>query len=72
MRGNAQHFQAQESGASAKARLAVLLACCTPERLASFSADSLAATHRVKFADVTQMLAQARDRRAEQARRDRA
>lgn len=62
--GNAlRHPNAQESVASARSRLAVLLVCCTDQRLASFSADSLAATHRVKFADVAEMLERERGRR---------
>lgn len=63
MRGNAQHFQAQESGASARSRLAMLLAGATDQRLASFTADSLAATHRVPFATAAIMLSEARERR---------
>lgn len=54
---------AQEGVASAKARLTLLLVNATPERLASFTADSLAATHRVRFADVAQMLDRERGRR---------
>lgn len=62
--GNAlRHPNAQESVASAKSRLALLLSGATDERLRSFSVDSLAATHRVKFADVADMLETERGRR---------
>lgn len=64
MRGNAlRHPNAQESAASAKARLTMLLTNATDSRLASFTADSLAATHRVKFGLVAEMLDRERGRR---------
>jgi hypothetical protein len=64
MRGNALPYpNAQESVASAKARLGLLLLNATDQRLASFTADSLAATHRVRFADVAAMLERERGRR---------
>lgn len=58
-----QHYQAQESTASAKSRLALLLAGCTDKALRAMTCDQLAATHRVRFADVVVMLAEARAKR---------
>lgn len=52
------------SGKQAEAALAQLLYFCTPERLASFTAAHLAATHKVSVAQAEKMLADARRMRA--------
>lgn len=62
-RGMNGHYQAQESTASAKSRLALLLAGCTDKALRAMTSDSLAACHRVRFADVAVMLERERGRR---------
>jgi hypothetical protein len=61
MRGNAQHFQQQESGASAKARLTLLL--LNARDLDGFTAEGLARTHRINAEVAGQALEQARARR---------
>lgn len=48
---------------AARAQLAMLLAGATDSRLASFTADSLAAMHRVRFGEVAEMLQAERGRR---------
>jgi hypothetical protein len=47
MRRQAVHREDRESIASAKARLAMLLASATPEAKAQMTAEGLAAAHRV-------------------------
>jgi hypothetical protein len=49
----------RESVASAKARLALLLSCAPDQKLAGFTVDSLAATHRVPRKAVAEMLLRA-------------
>lgn len=64
MRGNAlRRPDARESVTAATARLAMLLAGATDRGLRAMTCDSLAATHRVKFADVAVMLERERGRR---------
>lgn len=64
MRPNAlRRPDSRESATAAKSRLAMLLAGATDKALAAFTADSLVATHRVRFADAAVMLAEARGRR---------
>lgn len=63
MRGNAQPYHAQESARQAEQRLDLLLAGATDQRVRSFTVDSLAATHRVKFPVIAQKLAACRARR---------
>jgi hypothetical protein len=51
------------SGKCAKQALVSLLYGCTPERLASFTAQGLAASYRVPIAEAERMLAKARQGR---------
>lgn len=65
MRGNASRFaDKRESAASAKARLQTMLYACTPVALAGYTADSLAATHRVPVKECEYHLTIARQKRA--------
>lgn len=68
MRRGAHHRRASRpaalSGNRARAALIQLLYGCTAERLQSFTADELAATHNIKPAKAQEMLAAARERRA--------
>lgn len=65
MRGNASEYpDKQLSVASARSQLSQLLAGCTDEKLAGFTADSLAKMYRVKMTDIEAMLHTARTARA--------
>jgi hypothetical protein len=50
----------QISSSRAKAALSMLLAGCTPERLASFTVEGLAVSYNVPVSTVEKMLARAR------------
>lgn len=53
----------RESATSARMRLAMLLSGCTEERLRGFTAQQLAATHRVRLSEAEMALRQARQDR---------
>jgi hypothetical protein len=64
MRGNAiRRPDARESVASARARMAALLASCTDAALDRMTPANLAATHRVKVDEAEAALFDARERR---------
>lgn len=54
----------QESAASARARLQAMLYNCRPNMLATYTPESLAATHRVPVKDCEYLLTIARQKRA--------
>lgn len=65
MRGNASRYpDKQESAASARIRLQTMLYNCRPHMLATYTADTLAATHRVPVKDCEYLLTIARQKRA--------
>jgi hypothetical protein len=57
------HGDDQESAASARSRLCLLLSGCTDEALARMTAEGLAGTHRVPVKDCEGELKAARARR---------
>lgn len=63
-RGNTGYPQKTQTQRQAETALVQLLYGCTTERLASFTADSLAASYGVKRDRVEQLLVEARLRRA--------
>lgn len=64
MRGNAQKYpDKQMSVAGARSQLSQLLAGCTDDRLASFTADGLGKMFRIKPAEIEAMLFTARTAR---------
>lgn len=71
MRPSAAHHTNTITRSEAGAQLAMLLVNCTDERLAGFTVEALERMYRVRAAEIGELLAAERERRAYSARQAR-